>query len=150
MHPLLLDQLLRLIAAAEREPTGGPNKKLLRHVVSLMVDDIPRDPGHPRYRHGGAIAGAHREWFRGTTGNGRYRLFYRFSTKAQVIVYAWLNDEESLRTRGSRTDAYEVFARMLADGNPPSTWDALMSAAAAPNNTMAEHTSLGGLLRSTD
>ena len=109
-----------------------------------MVDDIPQDPANPRYRHGGAIAGTHREWFRGKTGNGRYRLFYRFSTSAKVIVYAWLNDEESLRTRGSTTDAYRVFAKMLDDGNPPSGWDALISAVEAAAKT----TNVSALLRS--
>jgi toxin YhaV len=46
-----------------------------------------------------------------------------------VIVYGWLNDEESLRTRGSRTDAYAVFAKMLRQGNPPATWQELVEAA---------------------
>ncbi len=44
-----------------------------------------------------------------------------------MIVYAWVNDEDTLRTYGSRTDAYAVFARVLETGNPPDDWDALLA-----------------------
>lgn len=131
-HPLLIAQLNTLTSAAEREPAPpaapGPNRKLLAHVQDLMFNEIPQRPGAPRYRHGGTIAGGHREWFRGKTGNGRYRLFFRFDSRVRIIVYAWLNDEQSLRTYGRATDAYAVFGRMLAAGNPPPDWDALRAA----------------------
>jgi toxin YhaV len=132
-HPLLIAQLNTLTSAAEREPAPpaapGPNRKLLAHVQDLMFNEIPQRPGAPRYRHGGTIAGGHREWFRGKTGNGRYRLFLRFDSRVRIIVYAWLNDEQSLRTHGRATDAYAVFGRMIAAGNPPPGWDALLAAA---------------------
>ena len=132
-HPLLVAQLATLADAADQEPAPpaapGPNRKLLAHVHALMFDDIPQDPGAARYRHGGAIPGGHRAWFRGKTGNGRYRLFYRYDSTARIIVYAWINDRESLRTYGSKTDAYRVFGDMLAAGNPPSDWDTLLAAA---------------------
>jgi toxin YhaV len=112
-----------------------------------MLEEIPRDPGNAKYRHGGAIGGGHREWFRGKTGNGRYRLFYRFSTSGKAIVYAWLNDEESLRTRGAKTDAYRVFAAMLDDGNPPADWEALKSAAEKPGTTRQMRDVLKAVLR---
>jgi toxin YhaV len=124
-------QLTRLTEAAEREPAPpalpGPNRKLLAHVYDLMFDKIPQDPGAAQYRHGGTIPGGHREWFRGKTGNGRYRLFYRFDSVACVIVYAWINDTDTLRTYGSSTDAYAVFGTMLANGNPPTDWDTLLA-----------------------
>ena len=41
------------------------------------------------------------------------------------LIFAWVNDENSLRTYGSKTDAYKVFKGMLDDGNPPDDWDAL-------------------------
>ena len=132
-HPLLVAQLATLADAADQEPAPpaapGPNRKLLAHVHALMFDDIPQDPGAARYRHGGAIPGGHRAWFRGKTGNGRYRLFYRYDSTARIIVNAWINDRESLRTYGSKTDAYRVFGDMLAAGNPPSDWDTLLAAA---------------------
>ena len=135
-HPLLLEQLEALVAAAEREARHrdsiGPNTKLLAHLLDLAFDKIPRDPGHPAFRHGGALGDDRRNWFRGKTGNGRYRLFYRFQSSSRLIVYVWVNDETSLRTHGSATDAYTTFAKMLETGNPPSDWDALVRAAGEP------------------
>lgn len=52
----------------------------------------------------------------GNIGNGRFRLFFRYHGKARLIVYAWVNDSETLHTYGSRTDAYAVFRRMLDSG----------------------------------
>lgn len=133
-YPLFLEQMEKLLAAAERETRGsagepGQNTKLLAHLLDLAFDKIPRDPGSPAYRQGATLGGGRKHWFRAKTGNGRYRLFYRFQSTARIIVYAWVNDENSLRTYGSRTDAYAVFARMLGEGNSPDDWDALLSAA---------------------
>ena len=133
-HPLFLDQLERLVAVVESEQTSKPdappsgNAKLLGHLLDLALVKIPQDPGNAAYRHGGSLA-QRRHWFRGKTGGGRYRLFYRYDSRAKIIIYAWVNDERSLRTYGSRTDAYAVFAKMLDSGNPPDTWDDLMEAA---------------------
>jgi toxin YhaV len=52
-------------------------------------------------RHGGTIPGGHRQWFRGKTGNGRYRIFYRYDSRARVIVYAWINDKAPRVFRGA-------------------------------------------------
>lgn len=138
-HPLFLAQLEKLVVAAEGEapdPMGnsGPNAKLLAHLLDLAFDKVPRDPGNPAYRHGGTLGDDRKNWFRAKTGNGRYRLFYRFQSSARLIVYVWVNDESSLRTYGSRTDAYAVFARMLDAGNPPDDWDALVASASDPAN----------------
>jgi len=51
----------------------------------------------------------------------RFRLFFRYDARAKVIVYAWVNDRRTLRSTGSGTNPYSVFARMLARGNPPPT-----------------------------
>jgi toxin YhaV len=132
IHPLLLDKIEAITAVVERErvkdPDGGPgpNAKLLGHLLDLMFDKIPQRPGDAIYRGGDSLPPG---WFRGKTGNGRYRLFYRFDSTARLIVYAWVNDEQNLRTYGSRTDAYAVFGDMVADGNPPTDWPALRAAA---------------------
>ena len=132
MHPLLLEKIEKLTAAAEQErskdPDGGPgpNSKLLGHLLDLMFHKIPQRPGDPIYRGGKSLPDG---WFRAKTGNGRYRLFYRFDSKTRLIVYAWVNDENSLRTYGSSTDAYAVFCDMVADGNPPEDWATLRGAA---------------------
>lgn len=137
-HPLLLDQLERLTVAAEKEHargSPGANAKLLSRLLHIMFEEVPAEPGHARYRQGKTL-GAHRKhWFRAKFGNGRFRLFYRFSSSSQppVILYVWVNDEESLRTYQSRSDAYAVFRRMLESGNPPDDWGQLMKAATDAN-----------------
>lgn len=134
-HPLFLDQLERLAAAVESEQTVNPkappsgSAKLLANLLDLAFNKIPADPSNPAFRHGGTLGANTRHWFRGKTGNGRYRLFYRFHSAAKIIVFAWVNDEESLRTYGSKSDAYAVFASMLRAGDPPDDWDALVHAA---------------------
>lgn len=51
------------------------------------------------------------------------------STSAKVIVFAWVNDETTLRTYGAKSDAYAVFRKMLDRGAPPDSWEALLAAA---------------------
>lgn len=46
--------------------------------------------------------------------------------KTWVIVYAWINDERTLRKSGSRTDPYRVFRAMLEAGDPPHTMEQLL------------------------
>jgi hypothetical protein len=92
-HPLFLKQIETLIDAAEAEGTDrdahvGPNAKLLAHLLDLAFDKIPGDPGNPTFRQGGTLGEDRRHWFRAKTGNGRYRLFFRFQSAARIIVYA--------------------------------------------------------------
>jgi toxin YhaV len=67
-------------------------------------------------------------WRRVKTGMpDRYRLFFRFASRPmKVIVYAWFNDEDTLRKAGSNTDVYETFKRMLSRGRVPSGIDELL------------------------
>ena len=140
-HEHLLDQLERLTAAAEldkkrRAPATGKqrgtpatsNAKVLRALHQLMFDDVPDNPTRSEYRQGSTLGTAHAHWFRAKFGAGRFRLFFRFHSPAKVIVYACVNDDETLRTYGSLTDAYRVFAGMLDKGDPPDSWDALLKA----------------------
>lgn len=39
----------------------------------------------------------------------RFRLFFRYDSKARAIVFAWVDDEQTLRSAGSRSDPYAVF-----------------------------------------
>jgi toxin YhaV len=48
------------------------------------------------------------------------------------VVYARVNDRDTLRKAGAASDPYAVFARMLAHGNPPDDWPKLLSAAQDP------------------
>jgi toxin YhaV len=136
-HPLFLEAMESVVARVEadraREAEAATGYAvLLANLLDLVFEKIPANPANPAFRHGGAVAGGRREWFRAKTGNGRYRLFFRYHSVAKVIVYAWVNDERTLRTYGSRTDAYAVFAGMLQDGNPPEDWDGLVAAADSP------------------
>lgn len=137
-HPLLLDQLDRLIAAVEaertRDPKGypsSPNAKLLAAARKLIFETIPNDPARPDYRQGNTLGSTRKHWFRAKFGNGRFRLFFRFDSRSKVIVFAWINDETTLRTYGSKKDAYAVFKGMLDKGDPPDDWKALLKAASA-------------------
>jgi toxin YhaV len=71
---------------------------------------------------------AHRHWRRAKF-LGRFRQFYRFSTVHKAIVYAWVNDENTLRKAGSKRDPYAIFHQRLRDGNPPDNWEDLFSKA---------------------
>lgn len=135
-HPLFLDQLEKLTGAVEALARKKPeayrdsaNAKLLAALVGLVFDKIPRDPASTAYMQGKTLGAAHRHWFRAKFGGGRFRLFFRYSTRAKVIIFAWVNDENTLRTYGSKTDAYAVFKAMLEGGNPPDDWADLLGAA---------------------
>jgi toxin YhaV len=138
-HPLFLDQLERLLAAVERakrsDPLGWQEKadaRLLAALRGLVLDRIPRDPLAPEFRQGNTLGPAHRHWLRAKFGGNRFRLFFRADSRASVVVYAWVNDRDTLRKAGARTDPYRIFAAMLADGNPPDDWLALLAAAEKP------------------
>jgi toxin YhaV len=139
-HPLFLDQIEKLAAAVERAQANDPrgwrksaNAKLLAVIRQLVFETIPQDPTRPEYRQGGTLGDARKHWFRAKFGGGRFRLFFRFSSSAKVLVFAWVNDENTLRTYGSKTDAYAVFRKMFDGGNPPDDWPALMAAANDPD-----------------
>jgi toxin YhaV len=69
------------------------------------------DPAHKRFEQGETLGPARKHWRRGKFYQ-QYRLFFRFSTAAKVVVLAWVNDERTKRACGSRADAYLTFARM--------------------------------------
>lgn len=133
-HPLFLEQLERLTAAVEKAGEKGPdgyhataNAKLLAAMRKLMFETIPVDPTRPEYRQGGTLGQARKHWFCAKFGAGRFRLFFRYSSSAKIIIYAWVNDAQTLRTYGSKSDAYTVFKAMLDRGNPPEDWAALIA-----------------------
>lgn len=135
-HPLFLDQLEKLIDAVEAVKAKKPdayrksaNTKLLAALNTLVFQTIPADPSATVYRQGSTLGDAHRHWFRAKFGNGRFRLFFRYDSKAKVIIFAWVNDETTLRAYGSKSDAYSVFRGMLDNNNPPDDWHALHKAA---------------------
>lgn len=136
-HPLFLEQLLVLQGEVRelrsRDPqgyTGRAATKRLAALRRLIFEVIPSDPLASAYRQGHTLGREHAHWHRAKF-LARYRLFFRVSSEAGVIVYVWVNDEESLHTYGSRNDAYAVFRRMLEQGSPPGAWEALLREARA-------------------
>ena len=116
------EQTAAVARAKAKDPKGyakTANAKLLAQLEALVWDIIPADPAHPSYRQGVTLGPAHKHWFRAKFGGGRFRLFFRYDSKAKVIVYAWVNDETTLRSSGSKSDPYAVFEKMLGRGNPP-------------------------------
>ena len=135
---MFLGQLERLLLAVERakraDPAGWQGKadaRLLAALRLLVLERIPRDPLAPEFRQGNTLGRERRHWFRAKFGGNRFRLFYRADSRARVIVYAWVNDRDTLRKAGASSDPYAVFAAMLASGNPPDDWPALLAAAQA-------------------
>ena len=129
-------QLAKLEDAADRARRKAPEGfasnstvKLLRAVDRAISEVIPQDPSRAKYRQGNTLGRGYRHWRRAKIGR-RFRLFFRYDAKAKVIVYAWMNDERTLRSAGSKTDPYTVFTRMLAQGNPPNDWASLIAVSA--------------------
>lgn len=134
-HPLFLDQveeLLRQVAALKKKDALGYKKKnatkRLAAIAKLAFDVIPQDPARPDYRQGVTLGDAYKHWFRAKFFQ-QYRLFFRYHATSKVIVYAWVNDEDTKRAYESGDDAYRVFKKMLEAGHPPDTWDQLLSEA---------------------
>ncbi len=69
----------------------------------------------------------------------QYRLFFRYHAAGKVIVFAWINDDDTKRAYESDDDAYQVFKKMLDKGNPPDDWDALVFAAGRKNGHPRPH-----------
>lgn len=132
-HDHIVEQLQRLQAAAERAEKAGrkatehnANVKAFRALSRLILNAVPSDPSGEEYRQGNTLGPAYRHWRRAKFG-GRFRLFFRYDSRTKVIVYAWVNDERTLRAAGAKSDPYVVFQRMLERGNPPDHWEALVA-----------------------
>ncbi len=95
-----------VLRAQENDPQGfasNANAKFFRALVQLIQDVVPGDPARDEYRQGNTMGTAYRHWRRAKLGR-RYRLFFRYASKAKVIVYACVNDEQTLRSSGRKSD----------------------------------------------
>ena len=144
VHPAFSEPFDALVGEVERlqksDPKGfghHPKAKLLKRIVDLVEKEIPRDPGAAEYNLGNTLGPAHRHWRRAKF-LSRFRLFFRYNSTAEVIIYAWVNDEDTLRKAGSSNDPYHLFGGMLRKGRPPDGWEDLMRQAAAYGPPEAE------------
>lgn len=133
-HDCLIEQIQKLDAAASRaktqDPTGfesNANVKLFAALAELIFETIPSDPNREEYRQGNTMGPTFRHWRRAKIGR-RFRLFFRFDSKTRIIIFAWVNDENTLRSSGAKTDPYIVFQKMLKSGHPPDDWGSLLAA----------------------
>ena len=131
-HPLFLDQVEALGREVEKlqrkDPVGYVAKnatKRLAAILRLALEIIPEDPTRDEYRQGNTLGESRGHWRRAKFFQ-QYRLFFRFHAQSRVIVFAWVNDEDTKRAYESPRDAYRTFTKMLARGRPPDDWSALL------------------------
>ena len=136
-HPLFLDQIDTLIdeikSRKRRHPKTWHKKnaaKRLKAILRLVFEIVPADTASPIFRQGDTLGSERKHWFRAKFFQ-QYRLFFRFDSQARVIVFAWVNDTESKRAYGSKTDAYATFRHMLNAGRPPDDFEVLKAEAEA-------------------
>ncbi len=134
-HSLFLEQLEALLQKVERlrqkNPKGYNKKnatKQLAAIAKLAFEIIPQDPARADYRQGSTLGDEHKHWFRAKFFQ-QYRLFFRYHHESKIIIYAWVNDDNTKRAYGSSTDAYRVFRRMIESGHPPDDWKTLLEEA---------------------
>lgn len=136
-HPLFQKQFDELLAQVEKLREESPDSyhqhtsaKLLKRITSLIIEEIPSDPSHDRFNQGNTLGKEYRHWKRAKF--GRYRLFFRYHRKQykdkelKVIVYAWVNDESTLRKEGDKNDPYSLFSKGLRTGQPPDSIEDLI------------------------
>lgn len=143
-HPLFLAQLEVLAQEVEtfqrKDPAGYVKKnasKRLAAITKLAFDVVPQDPARPEYRQGSTLGDEHKHWFRAKFFQ-QYRMFFRYHAPSKVIVFAWINDEDTKRAYESNDDAYRVFRRMLESGHPPDDWGQLLAEASAEGQRLQQ------------
>jgi toxin YhaV len=141
-HPLFLNQFEELLTQVEhlrqKYPQDYKQKnatKRLAAIAKLAFDVIPQDPTRSDYRQGTTLGDDYKHWFRAKFFQ-QYRLFFRYHQESKIIVFAWVNDENSKRSYESNTDAYRVFQKMLESGHPPDNWHDLLKDAKGETNRL--------------
>ncbi|MBS3030304.1 MAG: type II toxin-antitoxin system YhaV family toxin [Dolichospermum sp. DET50] len=141
-HSLFLNQFEELLRQVEHLRQKYPqdyNKKnatkRLAAIAKLAFDFIPQDPTLSNYRQGSTLGDDYKHWFRAKFFQ-QYRLFFRYHQESKIIVFAWVNDENSKRSYDSNTDAYRVFKKMLETGHPPDNWNDLLKDAKCETNRL--------------
>lgn len=143
-HPLFLAQIGVLARQVEvskqKDPVMYVKKnvsKRLAAITKLAFDVIPQDPTRPEYRQGNTLGDEHKHWFRAKFLQ-QYRLFFRFHAPSKIILFVWINDEDTKRAYESSDDAYRVFRKMLESGHPPDDWNQLVAEAHAEGQRLQQ------------
>ncbi len=150
-HALFLDQLETLLVQVDslrqKDPDGYSQKnatKRLAAIAKLIFEVIPQDPERPDYRQGSTLGEGYKHWFRAKFFQ-QYRLFFRYHKASRIIVYGWVNDEDSKRAYESGEDAYRVFRRMLENGHPPDDWGHLLAESKAASGRLKQTMAKGNV-----
>ena len=143
-HSLFLNQLEELLTQVEslrqKYPKDYKKKnatKRLAAIAKLVLEVIPQDPTRSDYRQGSTLSDDYKHWFRAKFFQ-QYRLFFRYHQESKIIVFAWVNDDNSKRAYESKTDAYQIFKKMLESGNPPDDWEELIKNAGDETHRLEE------------
>ena len=121
-----LTELEHAVASlAARVPKGyklHPQTKWLPWVLDAIIESDRPNYAAAACPLGHTLGDDNAHWRRVKKGMPqRYRLFFRFaSSPLPLIVYVWLNDEDSLRKEGAKTDVYARFRAMLERGEVPA------------------------------
>ncbi|MEO8441482.1 MAG: type II toxin-antitoxin system YhaV family toxin [Betaproteobacteria bacterium] len=114
----LIQQVERLKRKGPKAFTKKNATKRLAAIAKLAFKVIPQDPARSEYRQGNTLGENYKHWFRAKFFQ-QYRLFFRYHAATKLIVYAWVNDDETKRAYESEDDAYRIFRKMLEGGQPP-------------------------------
>ncbi|WP_051257754.1 type II toxin-antitoxin system YhaV family toxin [Desulfovibrio cuneatus] len=134
-HPLFNVIYSRYVLYAlrmkEENPTGYKELPKVRFFdgIRKAMNNALADPTHKRYLLGNTLGEAYRRWRR-IKNDGlpdRYRLFFQFSTEELKVIFCWLNDQSTMRKKGSKTDVYVIFKKLLENGKIPSQFSALLN-----------------------
>ena len=132
-YKLFSDQIVELKTEVKKVQNSNPEsykehpktKRLLR-IKQLIFDEIPAEPGHERWNQGNSLGTEFKLWKRAKFGKNRFRLFFRYDSTNKIIIYAWVNNENTLRKEGDKNEPYAIFAKGLRKGDPPSDLAALL------------------------
>jgi toxin YhaV len=68
--------------------------KILAAIEKLAKEVIPADPTSSAFDLGNTIGPEHRAWKRAKFLQ-QFRLFFRYDTQSKIIIYGWVNDENT-------------------------------------------------------
>jgi toxin YhaV len=98
--------------------------KLLAAVMTGIKEKIVLDPFAPQFALKGSLR--HYGRLKGMGLSDRYRLFFRAfeAEDRKVLIIIWLGFP---RKEGDKNDCYEVFSRMVRNGDFPETLEQLLA-----------------------
>jgi len=101
-----------------------PTVKLLAAVMTGIKEKIVLDPFAPQFTLKGSLR--HYGRLKGMGLSDRHRLFFRaFEAEGRkILIILWLGFP---RKQGDKNDCYEVFSRMVSNGDFPETLEQLLA-----------------------